>query len=122
MKKRHETEPFVAYRALGRGVPTLKIRTHPKTTSVEWNDCGLIWDYPEFALALDSEGMEEALSAIWKRHAPQCDRRAHFSRGRVGGYMGYVPHEAGIAAATVIREFYTKALDTLAQQHEGAPQ
>jgi hypothetical protein len=57
--------------------------------------------------------MEAALLAIWKHYAPRCDRRARFGRGRVGGHMGHVPHEAGIAAAAIVREFYTKALDAV---------
>jgi hypothetical protein len=85
---------------------------------IEWNDCGL-GDYIAFKSALDSDAMCAELLGIWKRCKPQCDRRASFSHGSVGGYLGYVPHEAGIEAMQVIRRYYAAALDTL-QRRESA--
>jgi hypothetical protein len=90
-------EPFAAYQRRGR--PTLRAWKHRKTMCVEWNDCGLLGDYIAFKLALDSAAMNAELLAIWKRCKPQCDRRASFSRGGTIGFLGYVPHEAGLEGA-----------------------
>jgi hypothetical protein len=105
-------EPFAEYRRRG-GVPTLRARKHRKTMSVEWNDCGLIWGQAEFKSAVDGDAMNAELLAIWRRCKPQCDRRASFSRGYAGGYMGCVPIAAGVEAMAVIREHFTKALQEL---------
>ena len=100
-------EPFVEYR--GHSRPTLRAWTTPKTMSVEWHwNPGL-----QFASALDSDAMNAELLAIWRRCKPQCRHRASFSRGQLGGFLGYVPHEAGYEAVTVIRKYFTKAIETM---------
>jgi hypothetical protein len=48
-----------------------------------------------------------------RNEAKPAGRRASFSHGSVGGYLGYVPHEAGVEAMQVIRHYYAAALDTL---------
>jgi hypothetical protein len=107
----------VAGRKWRRDIPCMRARRKIKTVDIEWNEGGC--DYHEFAAALDCEAMHAELLAIWKRCKPQCDRRASFSHGSVGSYLGYVPHEAGIEAMQVIRRYYAAALDTL-QRRESA--
>ena len=86
-------EPFNEFRVGDMGnVPTLRMWKHVNTVSLEWNDCGVIYDDLAFKNALDSEAMNAELNAIWRSHMSQCDRRrATFSWGIVGGHMDYVP-------------------------------
>jgi hypothetical protein len=103
-------EPFAAARqVLHRGIPSLSASKHRKTMCVEWHDdCS--WD---FRSCVDADGMNADLLEVWKRYKPQCDRRASFSRGRTGGYMAYVPIEAGLEAMGIVREYYTRALEIM---------
>jgi hypothetical protein len=102
-----QREPFAEFARLRRGIPLLETYRHRKTTTVSW--------YPEVICdqhpcPLDSDGMNAELLAVWQDYKPQCDKRAQFSRGQFGGCMSYVPHVAGIVAATIVREHFTRAL------------
>jgi len=103
-------EEFAEYRELG--TPSLRAWQHPKTMSVDWHN-GRVQEYWKFDSALDSEGMNAALSEVWRRCKPRCGRRASFSHGKSGGYLGCVPHDAGAAAVAIIREYYSKALQAM---------
>jgi hypothetical protein len=74
------------------------------------------WYEVDEVSALDSEGMNAALSEVWRRCKPRCGRRASFSHGKSGGYLGCVPHDAGTAAVAIIREYYSKALQAMARE------
>jgi hypothetical protein len=63
---------------------------------------------------VDREAMKAELLAIWKRCKPQCDKRAGYFNGYVGGLMHYVPHAAGVEAMAVVRKYFTEALERLA--------
>jgi hypothetical protein len=111
---RKATEPFAEFRALDRGIPHLGTWTNRNTMHVHWGD-GSLWDYSEFATVLDSHGMDVALLSIWDRYKPQCGRRACFvGGGGPHGCMTYVPIEAGLEAAAVVRKYFTEALEVVA--------
>ena len=90
--------------------PTLRLRKHRGTTSVEWNDAG-VW-YDGFEQALDSDGMDAALAEVWRRHCHP--PRACFSHGGSNGCLTGVSHEAGIEAFEIVRAYYSRALRALA--------
>jgi hypothetical protein len=80
--------------------------------AIRWHS-GRVREYWKFDSALDSEGMNAALLEVYQRCKPQCDRRASFSHGKSGGYLGCVPHDAGAAAVAIICEYYSKALQAM---------
>ena len=112
---RKSTELFAEFRALDRGVPYLGTWINRKTMHVHWSD-GVLWDYSEFKAVLDSNAMQTALLEIWHRYKPQCARQACFTYGEGGpsGCLTYVPIEAGLEAAAIVRKYFTEALDVVA--------
>ena len=112
MMRTEVVEPFAEYRELG--TPSLRAWKNPKTMTVDWH-YGRVREYWKFQSVLDSDGMNAALLEVWRRCKPQCDRRASFGHGKSGGHLSCVPHDAGIAAITIIHEYYSKALRAMRQ-------
>jgi hypothetical protein len=97
-------EEFAEYRELG--TPSLRAWRHSKTMSVDWHN-GRVREYWKFDSALD---VNAALSEVWRRREPRCDRRASFGHGKSGGHLSCVPHDAGTAAITIIHEYSLRAM------------
>ena len=93
-----------------RGVPYLWARKLRTTMSLSWGD-GSVYHYQQFAAVIERSGMDAELMEVWKRHAPQCDRRAVFSHGGVNGGMWYAPMACGVEARAIVRKHFIMAMD-----------
>ena len=107
-------QEFAAYRSLNRGAPFLwtSPRKGRKTMTVSWSD-GTLLDYHQWRKAVDTEGMNAALLEVWQRYKPQCWHKASFGHGSVIGGMSYVPIAAGLEAAAIVRDYFTRGLERL---------